>query len=29
MLFTKSGNNQAISIPYNWDANYANGKNFC
>ncbi|MGE8033858.1 hypothetical protein [Lysinibacillus sp. NPDC093692] len=28
MLFTNSGNNQAISIPYNWNADYANGKNY-
>ena len=28
MLFANSGNNQAISIPFNWNADYANGKNY-
>ena len=28
MLFTNAGNNQAIAIPFNWNADYANGKNY-
>ena len=28
MLFTNAGNNQAIGIPFNWNADYANGKNY-
>ncbi|MGE8038008.1 hypothetical protein [Lysinibacillus sp. NPDC093692] len=28
MLFTNSENFQAISIPFNWNADYANGKNY-
>lgn len=28
MLFANAGNNQAISIPFNWNADYANGKNY-
>ncbi|MGN4125836.1 hypothetical protein ACMGD3_12615 [Lysinibacillus sphaericus] len=28
MLFATAGNNQAISIPFNWNADYANGKNY-
>lgn len=28
MLFTDSRNVQAISIPFNWNADYANGKNY-
>lgn len=28
MLFTNAGNIQAISIPFNWNADYANGKNY-
>ncbi|MFJ7982420.1 hypothetical protein ACIQ1D_19340 [Lysinibacillus xylanilyticus] len=28
MLFTNSENNQAIGIPFNWNAEYANGKNY-
>lgn len=28
MLFTNSRNNQAIGIPFNWNADYANGKNY-
>lgn len=28
MLFTNTENYQAINIPFNWNADYANGKNF-
>lgn len=28
MLFANAGNNQAISIPFNWNADYADGKNY-
>ncbi|EON72832.1 hypothetical protein [Lysinibacillus sphaericus] len=28
MLFSSSGNLQAIDIPFNWNADYANGKNY-
>ncbi len=28
MLFTNSGNLQAIGLPFNWNADYANGKNY-
>lgn len=28
MLFANAGNNQAIGIPFNWNADYANGKNY-
>ena len=28
MLFTNAGNIQAIGIPFNWNADYANGKNY-
>ncbi len=26
MLFANAGNNQAYGIPFNWNADYANGK---
>ncbi|WP_107951037.1 hypothetical protein [Lysinibacillus parviboronicapiens] len=28
MLFANAGNNQAIEIPFNWNADYVNGKNY-
>lgn len=28
MLFSNAGNSQAIKIPYNWNADYYNGKNY-
>lgn len=28
MLFATAGNKQAVSIPFNWNADYANGKNY-
>ncbi|WP_107924855.1 hypothetical protein [Lysinibacillus parviboronicapiens] len=28
MLFANAGNNQAYGIPFNWNADYANGKNY-
>lgn len=28
MIFANAGNSQAVEIPFNWNADYANGKNY-